>query len=66
MDVSPVFVTGAQFIADGGCSIRTNSIKEMAEASFGVGAVPSHATTTKEAVWPNSLPLFGPRHSLAP
>lgn len=30
------FVTGAQFIADGGFSIRTNSIKEMAEASFGV------------------------------
>jgi NAD(P)-dependent dehydrogenase (short-subunit alcohol dehydrogenase family) len=29
------FVTGAQFIADGGFSIRTSSVKEMAEASFG-------------------------------
>jgi NAD(P)-dependent dehydrogenase (short-subunit alcohol dehydrogenase family) len=29
------FVTGAQYVIDGGFSIRTNSIKEMAEASFG-------------------------------
>ena len=29
------FVTGASFITDGGFSIRTSSIKEMAEASFG-------------------------------
>jgi enoyl-[acyl-carrier-protein] reductase (NADH) len=28
------FVNGAQIIADGGYSIRTSSIKEMAEASF--------------------------------
>ena len=26
------FVTGAQYVIDGGFSIRTNSIKEMAEA----------------------------------
>jgi hypothetical protein len=50
MDVSPLFLTGGQFIADAGCSIRTNSIKEMAEASFRVAAVPSHSTTAKEAV----------------
>jgi NAD(P)-dependent dehydrogenase (short-subunit alcohol dehydrogenase family) len=29
------FVTGTQIIADGGFSIRTGSISEMAEASFG-------------------------------
>ena len=59
MDVSPLFVTGAQFIADGGCSIRANSIKEMAEASFRVGAVPSHSTTTKEVVWPKHRDAVG-------
>ena len=29
------FVTGAQYVIDGGFSIRTSSVKEMAEASFG-------------------------------
>jgi NAD(P)-dependent dehydrogenase (short-subunit alcohol dehydrogenase family) len=29
------FANGAQYVLDGGFSIRTNSIKEMAEASFG-------------------------------
>jgi NAD(P)-dependent dehydrogenase (short-subunit alcohol dehydrogenase family) len=32
------FVTGAQYVIDGGFSIRTDSIKEMAEASFGAAS----------------------------